>query len=120
MFVSFDAACAASRCFNNPAFLGDATPIAWVLMPDHLHVLLQLGQRDSLAHVVSRMKATSARAVNGVLNRQGTLWSRAFHDHAVRSDESMQTIARYIVMNPVRAGLVKRAGDYPFWNAMFL
>ena len=120
MFGAFNAACAASRCFSDPACLGDATPIAWVLMPDHLHVLLQLGQRDSLANVVGRLKASSARAVNAVLRQRGAVWSRGFHDHAMRSDESMETIARYIIANPIRAGLVERAGDYPFWNTTFL
>jgi hypothetical protein len=38
----------------------------------------------------------------------------------VRSDEDVQAIARYIVANPIRAGLVKRVGDYPFWNAIWL
>ncbi len=94
--------------------------MAWVLMPDHAHWLLQLGERESLASVVNRLKAGSARAANTVLGRGGSLWSRAYHDHAVRSDEDVRAVARYIIANPIRAGLVQHVGDYPFWNAIWL
>ena len=94
--------------------------LAWVLMPDHLHSLLQLGERDKLDAEVSRLKSASARQANRVLHRAGEVWAYAFHDHALRSDEDMQGVARYVVANPVRAGLVARVGDYPFWNAVWL
>ncbi len=94
--------------------------LAWVLMPDHAHWLLRLGERDSLAIVVSRLKSASARCVNRVLGTQGTLWSAAFHDRAIRRDEDMQDAARYIIANPVRARLAARIGDYPFWNSIWL
>ncbi len=120
MFASFNAACAAAACFTDAASLGDARLLAWVLMPDHVHWLLQLGERDRLPLVVDRMKACSARAVNRATGRRGPLWARAYHDHALRGDEDLAATARYIVANPVRAGLVKRVGDYPFWNAVWL
>lgn len=119
-FKRFDAACAACACFENPALLGDATLMAWVLMPDHVHWLLQLGDRVALASVVNRLKTASARSVNIALARGGALWSRAYHDHVLRHDEDLQAVARYIIANPIRAGLVRRVGDYPFWNAMWL
>ena len=94
--------------------------LAWVLMPDHAHWLVQLHGHDALATVVNRLKSASARAVNQALGRRGALWSRAFHDHALRSDETIEVVARYIIANPIRAGLVSRVGDYPFWNTTFL
>jgi putative transposase len=45
---------------------------------------------------------------------------KAFYDHAVRKDEDVQGIARYIVANPLRAGLVKHIGYYPLWDAIWL
>ena len=48
------------------------------------------------------------------------MWARSFHDHALRRDENLLTVARYIVANPIRAGLVRRVGEYPFWNAVWL
>lgn len=119
-FASFEAGCAAARCFADPAVLGDAALLAWVLMPDHAHWLLQLGDRGSLEGVVNRLKSASARHANRVLTRCGSLWQPAYHDRAVRSDEDLRDLARYIVANPVRAGLVPRVGDYPFWGAVWV
>ena len=120
VFRDFDGACAASRAFENQAFLGDAMMLAWVLMPDHAHWLLQLGECDSLSAVVSRLKSASSRCVNLAMGTQGPVWSRAFHDHAIRNDEGVVSAARYIVANPLRAGLVERLGNYPFWNSIWL
>jgi len=120
VFAGFDAACAASRAFETRTFQGDAILLAWVLMPDHAHWLLQLGERDSLSTVVSRLKSASARHANLALDNSGRIWGRAFHDRAMRTEEAVLETARYIVANPVRAGLVKRVGDYPFWNTIWL
>jgi putative transposase len=120
VFDDFVAGCAAARSFTLEASLGDATLMAWVLMPDHAHWLLQLGTRDTLARVVGRMKACSAREVNRTTARSGPLWDRAYHDHALRQEEDLASIARYIVANPLRAGLVTSVRNYPFWDAIWL
>lgn len=93
--------------------------LAWVLMPDHLHWLFVLGE-TSLAETVGQMKSRSAIAVNRHLGRQGRLWQKNYHDHAVRKEEGLQKLARYVVANPLRAGLVERIGDYPLWDAVWL
>lgn len=120
LFADFGAGCAAARCFEDARLLGDAKMLAWVLMPDHWHGLLQLGERDELSAVVRRLKSASAQQVNRALGRRGAVWAAAFHDHALRSEEDLQGMARYVVANPLRAGLVARVGDYPFWNAVWL
>jgi len=94
--------------------------LAWVVMPDHVHWLFQLGEHMDLSAVVKRFKAHSAKRVNRYLNRQGALWQKSFYDHAVRKEEDIQGIARYIVANPLRAGLVEHIGDYPMWDAIWL
>lgn len=119
-FVDFEGVCAAARCFEKPELLGDAQLLAWVLMPDHVHWLIQLGQHDDICVVVNRLKSFSARMANRVLQRKGKLWAAAYHDHALRADEDLRVVARYIVANPLRAHLVKRIADYPFWNAVWL
>ncbi|HUE93216.1 REP-associated tyrosine transposase [Pseudomonas sp.] len=116
----FPAACSAARCFEDAALLRGSRMLAWVLMPDHAHWLLQLGEADNLGDVIGRLKSASSRHTNRTLNRMGSLWSKAFHDHALREEDDLQAVARYIVANPLRAGLVKRIGDYPFWNAIWL
>jgi len=120
LFTHFPAACAAARCFEDSSLLRESQMLAWVLMPDHAHWLLQLGEKDNLGEVIGRLKSASSRNANRALNRTGPLWSKAFHDHALREEEDLQTVARYIVANPLRAGLVARIGDYPFWNAVWL
>jgi len=94
--------------------------LAWVLMPDHLHWLFQLKEGTDLPGVMKLFKARSARRANQFLGRRGTVWQRAYHDHALRKEEDVHQIARYIVANPLRAGLVKRIGDYPLWDAAWL
>ena len=120
VFLDFKAACSACRCFETNALLGDARMQAWVLMPDHVHWLIRLGAKDALGDVVARLKSASSRSVNRILNRKGPLWARAYHDHALRSDEGLNTTVKYIIANPVRAGLVERVGDYPFWDAVWI
>jgi REP element-mobilizing transposase RayT len=93
---------------------------AWVVMPDHVHWLFQLGIGADLSSTMKRFKARSAHRVNRYLHRQGALWQRSFYDHALRQDEDMQGIARYIVANPLRAGLAEHVGDYPLWDAIWL
>jgi REP element-mobilizing transposase RayT len=85
-----------------------------------VHWLIQLGQHDDLSLVVNRLKSFSARITNRVLNRKGKLWAAAYHDHAVRAEDDLKVVARYIVTNPLRANLVKHIADYPFWNAVWL
>lgn len=94
--------------------------LAWVIMPNHVHWLFQLGERMDLSAAIKRFKARSSLRVNNRLNRNGTLWQKSFHDHAVRKEEDIRDIARYIVANPLRAGLVEHIGDYPLWDAAWL
>ena len=120
VFENFHAACAAARCFEDRDVLGDVAMLAWVLMPDHAHWLIELSEHDVLSTVVNRIKSASSRHANRVLQREGTLWSAAYHDHALRAEDDLAKTARYLVANPLRAGLVKSPGDYPFWNAIWL
>jgi REP element-mobilizing transposase RayT len=99
---------------------GVVNSYAWVVMPDHVHWLFQLGVNADLSSTIKRFKARSARRVNHYLHRQGALWQRAFYDHSLRQDEDIQGVARYIVANPLRAGLVQHVGGYPLWDAIWL
>lgn len=120
VFLDFRAACTACRCFEDNTLLGDTRMLAWVLMPDHVHWLVQVGEKDSLSTVVNRLKSASGRQVNRLLGKQGPLWHKAFHDHALRAEEDLRKTARYMVANPLRAGLAQEIFDYPFWNAVWI
>ena len=93
--------------------------LCWVLMPDHLHLLLELGAHDTLDTAIGRFKAVSAARVRPA-GSASPVWSRGFHDRALRRDENLVGAARYLIANPLRAGLVTRVGDYPFWDAVWL
>ena len=88
-----------------------------VVMPDHVHLLTSPYEEASLVEVMSRLKGASAHRVNDALRRNGSLWQREYFDRIVRSDESLAQKAEYISNNPVRAGLVEVATDWPwFWS----
>jgi putative transposase len=120
LFQDFHRSVAAARALHRAAPAWGTRLIAWVLMPDHCHLLVELGQVESLPRWVGRVKAAMARAVHEVEPGLGGVWSRGFHDHAVRAEENIRDAALYVVLNPVRAGLVARARDYPFWDAAWL
>ena len=95
--------------------------LAWVIMPDHLHWLLCLRERGRLDQLMRSFKAYTARCLNAQLGSRGVaFWQAGYHDHAVRQEEDLQQLARYVVGNPLRAGLVMSIGDYPFWDAVWL
>jgi putative transposase len=87
--------------------------IAYCFMPDHVHLVV-LGERDDSA-LESFVKSWNTQM--GFYWRQktgGTLWQGGYRDDILRSDVSLIRAARYVVMNPVRAGLVKEAQQYEF------
>ena len=119
IFADFTIARAACHTFEPSAEAESATLLCWVLMPDHFHGVLRLDGTRTASQAVQRLKSQSAHAcaAHGVTAR---IWARAFHDHAVREDEDVQAIARYVIANPIRADLATHARQYPFWNAVWL
>jgi len=88
---------------------------AWVLMPDHLHWLFTLGERADLSATMNHFKSGSAHAARQRSRALTMVWQTGFFDHGVHSEEDLRAIARYIVANPLRAGLCQNVGDYPWW-----
>ena len=93
--------------------------LAWVVMPDHFHWLVELHNCD-LPRLMRITKSRSARAINQARCSFGTLWQKGYFDRALRREEDLKAMARYIVANPLRAGLVKHIGQYPLWDAIWL
>jgi putative transposase len=98
---------------------GRIESLAWVIMPDHLHWLFRLTE-GALEELIRDVKSQSGRRINRAASLVSPLWQPGYHDRAVRHDEDLQAMARYIVANPLRAGLVRRVGDYPLWDAVWL
>jgi putative transposase len=100
---------------------GDVESLAFVVMPDHLHWLFQLGPTRHIDGVMRSVKQYSALTINRRLGMEGTaMWQPGYFDRALRREEDLRSVARYIVANPVRAGLCRRVGDYPLWDAVWL
>ena len=76
-------------------------------MPDHLHLLIGIDDKTPLSNIVRDFKRIMARTT-------GIKWQRNYFDHRVRKDESLVEKADYILNNPVRAGFVTRAEEWPF------
>ena len=98
---------------------GLAQSQALVVMPDHLHWLVTL-QTGTISRLMQHIKGRSAISINRVLCNHGQLWQKGFHDRAIRKEEDLQTIARYVVANPLRTNLVDKIGNYPLWDAIWL
>ena len=94
--------------------LNQTNTLAFVVMPDHIHWLFQLNQAKTLSKLIQVIKSTSAHKVGK------SIWQSGYYDHAIRKDEDIVNIARYIIANPIRAGLVKKVGDYPHWDTTYL
>lgn len=98
---------------------GIADSLAWVVMPDHFHWLIEL-QQGTLSGLMQRTKSLSTKAVTLSTGRKVSLWQNGFHDRALRREEDLVKLARYVVANPLRAGLVETLGDYPLWDAIWV
>ena len=85
-------------------------------MPDHVHTMLEgAGEQADCWQFVKLAKQRSGfrcRRRFGV-----TLWQSGYHDRVLRKDDTTPTVMRYIIENPVRAGLVQDVRQYPAWGS---
>lgn len=89
---------------------------AFVVMPNHVHLLLT--PRVAPSRLLKPLKGWTARQANRILGRTGEpFWQRESYDHWVRDSAEFERIRRYIENNPVKAGLVARPSDYPWSSA---
>ena len=120
-FADWAVASAVSRKLADPSLWRSTLLQAWVLMPDHVHVLLELGDDESLGTLMRRVKAVTSRVAKTAGRAgSGATWMAGFHDHMIRDGINRQAAARYIVANPVRAGLAASCRDYPYWDAIWI
>jgi REP element-mobilizing transposase RayT len=127
---------------------GHVESLAFVIMPDHFHWLFSLTGECSLSLLIGQVKGAAAYRIGQIskscrsgfsrdesiapegaptgcpqcgsgFSRDNRIWQKGFHDRALRRDEDVRAVARYMVMNPVRAGIVTRIWDYPLWDALW-
>ena len=112
----------AGRCVVNALRKADtsAQTLAYVVMPDHLHWLMQLRKGASLATTVQFVKTLSAKSINQMHGSTGKIWAKGYYDQALRDESQVRDFARYIVANPVRANIVNSVREYSHWDAVWL
>ena len=94
------------RCDSNCIELQAA-----VVMPDHAHLIFRI-LKGNLGDVLRKIKGSSARQVNIVLKRSGSLWMDESFDHIIRHEEELKEKVEYIQNNPVKKGLVDLPQQY--------
>ena len=112
-------AAAVAETLDTPMLWGRAEPLAWVLMPDHCHLLVKLGDDRSLGRLMQRVKSTTSRNARLAEPDEPSSWSAGYHDRALRAEDDIAQAALYLLQNPVRAGLVQRVGDYPYLSCVW-
>jgi REP element-mobilizing transposase RayT len=90
--------------------------IAWVVMPNHVHILFELWT-EPLPRVVKSWKAYTAAVANRLLSRTGRFWEVDFWDRYIRDETHFDKARRYIETNPVKAGLTRQPDKWPFSSA---
>lgn len=89
---------------------------AYVLMSNHVHLLLTPAREESTAGLMKNLGQRYVQYVNRSHGRTGTLWEGRFRSCLAQDDAYVLACSRYIEMNPVRAGMVRRPSDYP-WSS---
>jgi REP element-mobilizing transposase RayT len=91
---------------------------AWVIMPNHIHVLLRV-QSVPMSRLVEAWKSYTAKEANKVLCRNGQFWQEDYWDTFIRDDEHELKTRRYIENNPTKAKLVAFRKDWGWSSARF-
>jgi REP element-mobilizing transposase RayT len=103
------------RLIRKSAPYGGVQVLAYVVMPNHLHVVLLQG-REPLGHYMHRLLHRVAIAVQSSRQREGHVFQRRFHAVACLNAEYFRNVVAYVHLNPVRAGLCASADEYP-WSS---
>ena len=90
------------RCFDGARYCFHA----WVVMPNHVHLLFSLNAGRRLEDEIKLWKGVSARRINRLLSRSGMLWMPDYFDRLIRDERHFWNCARYIRRNPLKAGLL--------------
>jgi len=91
--------------------------VRWVVMPNHIHLLLKIRRGTALSTVIRFFKGRTGREANKVLGASGRFWFPEYFDRYIRDSDHLAKVLRYIDENPVRAGLVGVAADWRFGSA---
>jgi putative transposase len=120
VFADFATAALAARDLFAAQRAGKSTLLAWALLPDRWAGLIEVAPDDNLSRCVARYKLAMARALREADPARERIWALDFFDRPLLHDRDVLDCAGRLVMHPIRAGLVHRLTDYPFWDAVWL
>jgi putative DNA methylase len=101
------------RYFDGPRY----TLHAWVVMPNHVHVVATMHEGWPLPKVVHTWKSFTARQINKLTGRSGRVWSPDYYDRLIRDETHFIAAIEYVEDNPVKAGLAGAPEAWPFSSA---
>jgi REP element-mobilizing transposase RayT len=87
---------------------------AWTVMPNHVHVLFTLEESVKLSSIMQKLKGSTSFQANRLLNRSGRFWQPEYFDRLIRTKRQFEFYLRYILNNPVKAGLCLEASSWPW------
>lgn len=87
---------------------------AFVIMPDHFHAIIQPGEEFNISVIMNKIKGNFGNKYNKITGREGKVWQSRFYDEGIRDRKELLSKIEYVHNNPVRAGIVKTAGEYEF------
>jgi putative transposase len=90
---------------------------AFVLMPEHVHLLLTPDHNVTIEHAVQLIKGGYSHALGGILGRRREIWQRGFTDHRIRDEQDFLHHLNYIHRNPVERKLVNDSHEYRYCSA---
>ncbi len=93
--------------------------LAWCIMPNHVHAVTEMMHDHSLSDVVKSWKSFTARQANARLRRTGAFWGADYFDRYMRDEDHLMRTIHYVENNPVKAGLVEAASDWPWSSASY-
>ena len=93
--------------------------LAWCIMPNHVHMLIETMPTHELAALVHSWKSFTAKEANKILGRTGAFWYQDYFDRAIRDERHFAAALKYIHENPVKAGLVDLPERWPYGSARF-
>lgn len=91
--------------------------LCWCIMPNHVHVLVEMFSGISLSEVLHSWRSYTAHQINRVLNRTGQVWMAEYFDRYIRDYNHYQKVVNYIHNNPVKAGFVSSPHEYRWSSA---
>ena len=91
--------------------------LSWVVMPNHVHVLIETLPDCLLSGMLHSWKSYTAKGANRLLGRSGAFWQPDYFDRVIRDEQHLAHGIEYIHWNPCKAGLARQPGDWPFSSA---